>query len=101
MPHRSDRRLYLDANGQVVEADDPNRASLLVSEGGELPMEDARRYGLLNEAAEKAAPQAEKGLQTAQNAPTARGGEDRGQKPGTPPEAAPEGAARAGQKPRA
>jgi hypothetical protein len=69
MAHKSDRRLYLDAEGKVVEADNPSRAQLLVSKGGEIPMEDARRYGLVEEATERAAPQAEKGLTTAQAAP--------------------------------
>ena len=71
--HKSDRRLYLDAEGKVVEADDPNRATLLVSEGGTLPMEDARRYGLLNEAAEKAAPEAARGQETARTASETQG----------------------------
>lgn len=76
MPHKSDRRLYLDANDQVVEADDPNRVKLLVGKGGEIPMEDARRYGLVNEAAEKAAPEAARGQETARAASeTPRGGE--------------------------
>ena len=49
MPFKSDRRLYVDANDKVVEADSPDRAKLLVSAGGSLPMEDARRYGLVAE----------------------------------------------------
>ena len=48
--HKSDRRLYVDANDQVVEADDPTRAKLLVSKGGTIPMEEARRYGLAPDA---------------------------------------------------
>lgn len=48
--HKSDRRLYVDANDQVVEADDPTRVKLLVGKGGELPMEEARRYGLAPDA---------------------------------------------------
>lgn len=43
----ADRRLYLDKDGKVVEADDPNRASLLVAEGGQLPLADAKRLGLV------------------------------------------------------
>jgi hypothetical protein len=42
----ADRRLYLDADGNVVEADDPNRARLLVGAGGTVPAADAERYGL-------------------------------------------------------
>jgi len=100
MPHKSDRRLYVDANDQVVEAKDPTRVKLLVGKGGEIPMEDARRYGLLQEAAENAAPEAARGQETARQAPEPQGPPE---KPGTPPEAASEGAARsrAGQKSRA
>lgn len=73
MAHKSDRRLYLDAEGKVVEADDPSRAQLLVSKGGEIPMEDARRYGLVGDA---------------QEAPTAPQQPAEQREAGTPPEAA-------------
>lgn len=43
----SDRRLYLDASGNVVEGKGANRVSLLVAAGGTLPMETARKYGLV------------------------------------------------------
>lgn len=46
----SDRRLYLDKDGKVVEADDPARASLLVAKGASLPEDVARKYGLIIEA---------------------------------------------------
>lgn len=42
----SDRRLYLDAAGNVVEAGDSKRASLLVAEGNTIPYEHAQRLGL-------------------------------------------------------
>jgi predicted O-methyltransferase YrrM len=45
----ADRRLYLDAAGKVVEADNPARASLLVAQGGTILMDDAIRYGLVAE----------------------------------------------------
>lgn len=45
----ADRRLYLDAHGNVVEADNPARVTLLVPQGGRLSMADAARYGLLEE----------------------------------------------------
>lgn len=45
--YTADRRLYLDANGVVVEADDPNRATLLVQAGGTLPHARAVELGLL------------------------------------------------------
>lgn len=41
-------RLYLDKDGKVVKADDPKRASLLVAEGGRLPIERAEELGLTN-----------------------------------------------------
>jgi len=44
--YTSDRRLYLNAQGEVVEADDPGRVRLLVGEGGTLPRDAAVRYGL-------------------------------------------------------
>lgn len=43
----ADRRLYLDKDGKVVEADDPTRQSLLVAVGGTIPLADAERYGLV------------------------------------------------------
>lgn len=46
----SDRRLYLDKDHNVVEADDPNKLTLLVAEGGRLSQEDVEKYGLNTEA---------------------------------------------------
>lgn len=48
----STRRLYLnrDKTG-VVEEGDPEAAFLLVAEGGELPHEEAEKYGLTTKAA--------------------------------------------------
>lgn len=43
----ADRRLYLDKDRKVVEADDPTRQSLLVAQGGTIPLADAERYGLI------------------------------------------------------
>lgn len=43
----SDRRLYLDKDGKVVEANDPTKQRLLVAQGGTIPLEDAERYGLI------------------------------------------------------
>jgi hypothetical protein len=42
----SDRRLYLDKDNNVVEANDPNKLTLLVAEGGSLSAEEAAKYGL-------------------------------------------------------
>jgi hypothetical protein len=44
----SDRRLYLDKDGNVVEHNDVNKLTLLVAEGGSLSQEDARKYGLID-----------------------------------------------------
>ena len=43
---QADRRIYLDQAGNVVEADDPKKHSLLVAEGLFLPIEVAEQYGL-------------------------------------------------------
>ena len=45
----SDRRLYLNAAGQVVEAGAPDRVSLLVAAGGRLPLADAERLRFSDE----------------------------------------------------
>lgn len=45
----SDERLYLDGEGKVVKADDPNRKSLLVGKGGTIPLARARELGLAGE----------------------------------------------------
>lgn len=47
MPYTSEKRLYLTADGKVVEEGDPNAATLLVGEGGQLSDEDAEHYGLV------------------------------------------------------
>lgn len=44
----SKERLYLDADGNVVDENDPNRATLLVGKGGTLSAEQAEKYGLSN-----------------------------------------------------
>ena len=46
----SDERLYLNAKGEIVKADDPKATSLLVGEGGEVSEADAEKYGLKVEA---------------------------------------------------
>lgn len=43
----SDERLYLDKDNNVVGGDDPSKASLLVAEGGVLPLATAKQYGLV------------------------------------------------------
>jgi hypothetical protein len=52
----SDRRLYLDSQGKVVEASDPKRRSLLVSAGGRLPMARAQQLGLVGDTKAMRAP---------------------------------------------
>lgn len=49
-------RLYLDASGKAVKANDPNRVSLLVASGATLPIARARELGLVSPDAETAAP---------------------------------------------
>ena len=44
--YRSDKRLLLTADGQIVGPDDPRGVTLLVAEGGEIPYPDAVKYGL-------------------------------------------------------
>lgn len=45
--YTSPRRLYLTADGKVVGHDSPDKQTLLVAEGGTLPLADAERYGLV------------------------------------------------------
>lgn len=49
--YTADRRLYLNKDGKVVEADDPTRTTLLVGKNGRLSAEDAAKYGLMNQPA--------------------------------------------------
>lgn len=48
----ADRRLYLDANGKVVEANDPTKLTLLIAPGQSMPLTEAQRLGLVPVAAE-------------------------------------------------
>lgn len=57
MPFKADKRYYLNSQGQAVGEEDPDIQSLLVAEGGELPLADARRYGLVQEEEPAAEPQ--------------------------------------------
>jgi hypothetical protein len=52
----ANRRIYLDGEGKVVEADNPARATLLIAEGQTMPIADARRYGLVADEASTPAP---------------------------------------------
>lgn len=59
MPYKATKRLYLSVDGtRAVEEGDPQANTLLVNEGGELPLADARRYGLVQEEEAAAEPQA-------------------------------------------
>ncbi len=42
----ADRRLYLNAEGEAVEADDPNRITLLAAKGTQFSMSHAQQLGL-------------------------------------------------------
>lgn len=81
----SDRRLYLDKDGKVVEADDPTRQSLLVAQGGTIPLADAEKYGLVTvtpaviETVTPEAPEAEgKGKAAPENKVKAKAPENKG-----------------------
>jgi hypothetical protein len=58
MTYTSDKRLYLDQDGNVSE-EPPASGTLLVGEGGELTDEDAAKYGLTGGGAkaQRAAPE--------------------------------------------
>jgi hypothetical protein len=63
----SDKRLYLDKDGKVVGDKDPNKLTLLVSEGGSIPFETAEKYGLTK--VEEAAVEEEEGEEANQTSP--------------------------------
>lgn len=66
MPYLSKKRLYLTADGTVVEGDDPAAATLLVGEGCELDDATAEQYGLTATASKaKSAPPENKVLTAA------------------------------------
>lgn len=64
--YTSDKRLYVTADGKVVEEGDPAAVSLLVGIGGQLSDEDARRYGLI---ADNAGPVEAEEVKAKQQAP--------------------------------
>lgn len=69
-PYVATERLYLDKDGKVVKAGNPNRATLLVAAGGTLPEAQARELGLLvveEEAKAKEAPAENKARKPAEN----------------------------------
>lgn len=43
----ADRHLYMDAGGNVVEADDPKKQTLLVAKGNKITYDRARALGLM------------------------------------------------------
>lgn len=60
MTYRSDKRLYVNADrSKVVDEGSAEAAYLLVTEGGELPDEDAKRYDLTGKKAAVAEPEPE------------------------------------------
>jgi hypothetical protein len=66
MPWKADRRLYLSEDGKVAEEGDPAARTLLIGEGGEMPLADARKYGLVpDEPNAEPAPADEKAVATA------------------------------------
>ena len=46
----ADKDYFADKDGNLVEANDPKRATKIVSQGGSLSAEEAAKYGLSNEA---------------------------------------------------
>lgn len=51
--YHGDKRLFVTADRErVVDEGDPEAAFLLVAPGGSLPIEDAKRYGLIKPEAE-------------------------------------------------
>lgn len=48
----SPARICVTADGALVDEDDQRAVRLLVAAGGELPVEEARRYGLVEDAPE-------------------------------------------------
>lgn len=44
----ADRRVYLDAQGRAVEATDPTRRTLLIRQGGQIPLAQAAALGLIS-----------------------------------------------------
>jgi hypothetical protein len=71
-------RLCLDAAGSLVDCADPAAVTLLVAEGGELPLPDAERYGLIGQEREDGpTPEAPK-RRRAPSDKAAPGGEDKG-----------------------
>lgn len=63
MPWTADRRIYVNAQDQVVEEGAPDAAFLLVGAGGTLPLAEARRRGLVAEEASAQEPQGEEKAQ--------------------------------------
>jgi hypothetical protein len=68
--YQSDKRLCLDsAREKIVDCDSSDAAFLLVAEGGEIPDEEARKYGLVGGIESKAVaePPANKAVKGAAN----------------------------------
>jgi pyruvate/2-oxoglutarate dehydrogenase complex dihydrolipoamide acyltransferase (E2) component len=67
----SDKRLYLDKDGKVVDENDPNRTTLLVPAGGRLPTERAEELGLTSLELEENPKEVKPGENKAVSAPSA------------------------------
>lgn len=65
----SPERLCVTADGRVTSQDDPEAVRLLVAKGGQIPADEARKYGLVIEPGEAKAvkPAADKALKGAAN----------------------------------
>lgn len=67
----ADRNLYLDADGNLVEEDDPKQVRQLVGKGGAISTEVAQKHGLLKAKKAKAESAEEAETETAAEAETA------------------------------
>lgn len=47
----SPARICVTAEGELVDEDDPRAVTLLVAKGGEIPIDEARQYGLVDDEA--------------------------------------------------
>jgi len=75
MSYTSEKQLFVNSDrSQVVPGDSPDAAFLLVGEGGELPDEEAEKYGLAGrKRGARAADPEEPTAEDAETEPRARG----------------------------
>jgi len=75
-------RLYRTATGELCAEDDPRAAFLVVGAGGQIPVDEARAYGLIideqpeTKPAVQASNKARKGVETKNGEPATGGAQD-------------------------